>query len=295
MTYNPRTAFVGQALPPVIRRESVETMLAAVRASYLSRNPEWIDDGSDPASEPLNLLADLQFRVMQRWNTGVVQLSVATADGGNLDALAGNVGLARLPDEADDTLRQRVAAHRLSANIATRPALHAAVLAQDGILDVYSPRPGNGQDFEVYVRTAPTEAIAKAMVRTEVTNYLNDDSRALAGWTYTVEEAVATRFYAWLEYTYNSTVTPIATLRPALEGAVLAYLNGLRINEPVHINRMEAAAIGAGALNATATLGLTVGGRGQADLPIAVPPVKPFRYFVQDDAADVVFTGTDTV
>ena len=90
MAYNPRVGFIGRSLPPLVRRQSIADLLAARRAAYAQANPEWIDDASDPAAEPINAVADLEFRVMQRFNTGVIQLSAATADAGNLDVLAAN-------------------------------------------------------------------------------------------------------------------------------------------------------------------------------------------------------------
>ena len=284
MTYNPRTAFIGQTLPPLIRRESISDLLAARRAAYLAANPEWIDDPSDPASEVISAVADLEYRVMQRVNVGAVQLSAATADGANLDALAGNVGLARADQEADDSLRQRIAAHVLGANIATMPALLAACLTQPGIADAYAPQPSNGQDFTVQVRATEDD-------RKELETWLNDDARRLAGWTYIVEIAAETRVYARIAVTYNSTLTPIGDLRPAVEAAVGAYFNSLGINEPAHINRITSAVITAGAQNAVATIGLSAGALTGADLP-ALP--KGY-YHVDDPDADIVWVWTDVI
>ena len=284
MAYHPRTAFIGQALPPLIRRESLADMLAARRASYLAANPEWIDDPSDPAAEVISAVADLEFRAMMRYNTGAVQLSAATADGQNLDALAGNVGLARADQEADAALRQRIAAHQLAANIATMPALLAACLSRPGIADAYAPQPVNGQDFVVQVRASEND-------RKELEAWLRDDVRALAGWNYDVEIATETRIYAAVVITYNSTNTPIGDLRPAVEAAVHAYFASLGINQAAHINRITSAAITAGAQNAVATIGLSAGALTGADLP-ALP--KGY-YHVDDPDADIVWVWTDVI
>lgn len=284
MTYHPRTAFIGQQLPPLIVRQSIAELLAARRAAYLAVNPEWIADPSDPASEPIDAVADVEYRIMQRFNAGVVQLSAATSEGGNLDVLAGNVGLARAAEEADDSLRRRIAAHQLGANIATMPALLTACLSRPGIADVYAAQPLNGQDFEVHVRAVEDD-------RKELETWLNDDTRRLAGWTYTVSIATATRIYAGIVVTYNSSVTPLGDLRPAVEAAVKAYTDSLGINQAAHINRFEAAAINAGARNATITLGTAPAPSGVVDLPASASGY----YHVQDFDTDVVFTFTDVI
>ena len=286
MTYNPRVGFLTRPLPDVIRQESIAVLLAARRAEYLARNPEWINDPSDPTSEVINAVADVEYRVMQRFNTGAIQLSAATADGSNLDTLAGNIGLLRLADEADDTLRARIAAHLLSANIATQPALLAACLARPGIIDADAPRPENGQDFQVYVRTDPEVSTAVA----DLTTWLNDDDRALAGWSYSVAESGVTRMYGSVAVRYNSTHVPIDTLRPAVTRAVLAYLASARISAAVHTAQMVVAAINAGALNATAQLGLAANALAGNDLPAVVGS----RYHLQNDA-DCAITFTDVI
>lgn len=284
MTYNPRTAFLTRRLPPVIRSESIETLLAARRAAYLTRNPEWIDDPSDPASEPINAVADLEWRVMQRFNTGVVQLSAATAEGGNLDVLANNVGLARQDGESDGRLRQRVAAHLLSANIATLPALLAACLSQPGILDADAAHPENGQDFAVYVRSDPDEATAVA----DLQAWLNDDDRRLAGWSYAVTEAVATRVYATVAVTYDSNRVSEADLSPLVRESVTAYLRGVGINRPVTVNRILVAALLTGVVNAVVTLGTSAAPTTTADLPA----IAGGYYNLQDDV-DLTLTFAD--
>ena len=285
MTYNPRVGFIGQELPPLVRRQSIAQLLAARRASYRARNGEWIDDPSDPASEVIDAVADVEYRVMQRFNVGALQLSAATADGGNLDVLAGNVGLVRLPAESDDALRARVAASRLAANIATMPALLAACLTRPGILDVYAPRPANGQDFAVSVRTDTEVAGAAA----DLQAWLNDADRALAGWGYTVTEAARTRIYGHLAVTYDSSVVGLPGLRSGLAAAVVGYLGVGRINAAAHINRLVGLAVGLGALTATVTLGLAAGSLASSDLP-ALPAGY---YYVQDADTDITYAFQD--
>lgn len=293
MTYHPRTAFLRQPLPPVIRRESIAALLVARRAAYQARNPEWINDSSDPASEPIDAVADVEYRVMQRWNTGVTQLSAATAEGGNLDALAANIGLVRRESEVDEVLRARIAAHQLGANIATMPALWAACLAQPGILDVYSQEPDNGQDFTVYVRTSGDDTVAQAAQRTALHGYLNDRDRKLAGWSYTVTESAATRIYAAVAVSFNSDMVPLNTLRAAVEAGVRAYFDGLGINDAVYANRIVGVGISAGALNVTVNLGTAAAPTGTADLPA----VASGHYYVDANNydSDVAFTFTDVI
>ena len=282
-----------QPLPPVIRRESIVALLAARRAAYQARNPEWINDPSDPASEPIDAVADVEYRVMQRWNTGVTQLSAATAEGGNLDALAANIGLARRGNEVDEVLRARIVAHQLGANIATMPALLAACLAQPGILDAYSQEPDNGQDFTVYVRTSGDSTAAQAAQRTALHGYLNDRDRKLAGWSYTVTESTATRIYAVVDVSFDSNIVSLSILRAAVEAGVRAYFDGLGINDAVHVNRIVAVAISAGALNVTVNLGTAAAPTGTVDLPA----VASGHYYVDADDydSDVAFTFRDIV
>lgn len=288
MAFHPRVGFIGRVLPPIIRRESIAQLLAARRAAYQTRVPEWIDDPSDPASEVIDAVADLEWRVMQRFNAGAIQLSAATADSGNLDFLAGNVGLTRRQDEPDDTLRARVAAHLLSANIATIPALLAACLAQPGILDADSQDPENGQDFAVWVRS---DTVAHPTAVADLQTWLNDVDRRLAGWSYTVTEAAVTRIYAAVDVTYNSFVHPLGDLRLEVERAVGEYFAGLGVRQAVHINRVVALAIGAGALNAVVRLGTVSPAAGTVDLPA----VAGARYEVQDAAADIVYRYQDVI
>ena len=115
--------------------------------------------------------------------------------------------------------------------------------------------------------------------------------RALAGWSYTATIAVATRFYAAIAVRYNSTITPLGDLRPAVEAGVRAYTDGLRINDAVHINRLEAACINAGAINATVTVGTAPAPSGVVDLAASATGY----YHVDDFDADVVFVFTDVI
>ena len=95
--------------PDVVERLDYEEILAQLVADYQARWPEFSAFvESEPALKLLDAFAYREMLVRARVNDGARAVMLAHAEAADLDNLAVAFGVARLPGEADDALRQRV-------------------------------------------------------------------------------------------------------------------------------------------------------------------------------------------
>lgn len=133
--------------PTIVEQLTFEQILAELVESLRARLPAF--DAlveSDPVMKLLQVVAYRELLLRQGANDAARQLMVAYALGANLDHLAALVGVTRLPDEADDALRQRAVLGPEGFSVAGPELayIYHAKSADPGVLDAsaISPAPG---------------------------------------------------------------------------------------------------------------------------------------------------------
>ncbi|MBB3910531.1 baseplate assembly protein [Sphingomonas desiccabilis] len=133
--------------PTIVEQLTFEQILAELVESLRARLPAF--DAlveSDPVVKLLQVVAYRELLLRQGANDAARQLMVAYALGANLDHLAALVGVTRLPNEADDTLRQRAVLGPEGFSVAGPELayIYHAKSADPGVLDAsaISPAPG---------------------------------------------------------------------------------------------------------------------------------------------------------
>ncbi|WP_010465873.1 baseplate assembly protein [Acidovorax radicis] len=136
-------------LPAVVETLDYETVLAGLRADLLRLYPpaaEVIGLESEPLNKLMQVAAYREVLIRARINDAARAVMLGWAVGTDLDNLAARYDLARLPDEDDESLRERVLMgyHALSAagsSISWR--LRARSVSVDvRKVDVWADRPG---------------------------------------------------------------------------------------------------------------------------------------------------------
>lgn len=133
--------------PTIVEQLTFEQILAELVASLRALLPGF--DAlveSDPVMKQLQVAAYRELLLRQGFNDAARQLMVAYATGANLDHLAALIGVARLAEESDDALRQRVVLGPEGFSVAGPELAYVfhAKSADAGVLDAsaISPAPG---------------------------------------------------------------------------------------------------------------------------------------------------------
>lgn len=166
--------------PAVVEPIDYETICSALVAAFQARWPDYSALlESDPAIKLLEVAAYREMLLRHRINEAARSQLLAFATGGDLDHLAAFYGVARLADESDEALRQRVRARIQGFSNAGGAAHYRywALSASTAIQDVavVSPAPGVVRICVLVKDGANTDAVLDA-VRVMV---LRDDVRVL--------------------------------------------------------------------------------------------------------------------
>lgn len=166
--------------PAVVEPLSFETILGEMLGDFQRRYPDYSAlIASDPAMKLLEVAAYRELILRHRINAAARGQLLAFAVGSDLDHLAAFYGVERLPNEADDRLRERVRA-RISGWANAGGAAHYrhwALSASTDVRDaaVVSPAPGV-VEICVLVRDGADVAVTLDAVRAVV---MRDDVRVL--------------------------------------------------------------------------------------------------------------------
>ena len=160
--------------PDVIETLDFETILAEMKAKYLTYYPDYVFAESDPVTKAFEVAAYFRLQDRQRVNEAAKQNFIATATGSNLDNLVANLLVTRKADETDDELRIR-AVSALEGFSTAGPAgayYYHALSAHSDITDVgvSSPTPGQVQIVVLTKTGVPSIEVLNA-----VTAALNDE------------------------------------------------------------------------------------------------------------------------
>ena len=241
--------------PRAVERLDYATLQAAWVAAFRSHYPDFDAlVASDPAIKTLDAGAYIEMLLRARINSAALDLSLASAEGSNMDVLAANLGARRLAGESSPDLRDRAVAGLEKPAAGSRAAYIANARGADArIVHVWtwSPTPG---DVAVAVLSDETpEGIPSAAVLQAVRDALSEeenrpqtDTVAVSGPTirpYTVDATIEVRegadpaatladaraaldAYATAQHRLNGYVTRaglIAALhRPGVENVALA-------------------------------------------------------------------------
>jgi phage-related baseplate assembly protein len=94
--------------PEILFQLDYDALLAELIAQFRVTFPDWQALPSDPVLKAFEISATARLNDRQAFNERSKQSLVAYASGSNLDHLAANLLITRLPNESDDNLRARV-------------------------------------------------------------------------------------------------------------------------------------------------------------------------------------------
>lgn len=177
--------------PDVIETLDYEAIVTRLHEKFKEAYPEHADFlESDPATELIELVADLSMILRQRVNDASREVMLASATGTNLDHLGALMGVQRLvlaeadPDaippteavyEADNDFRSRIQASLEGFSVAGPEGAyksHARTIAGVKDVSVESPAPG---DVDVYILSNDAKGIPSATLISRVDAVLNDE------------------------------------------------------------------------------------------------------------------------
>lgn len=135
--------------PAVVEPLDYETILATIKADVIAADPalaEVLSLESEPIVKVCEVVAYRELMLRARINNAAKSVMLAYAQDGDLDQLANNLGVKRLPGEKDDRLRQRtqLSLEGYSTAGPTLSYVFHALSASPEVLDAHvdSPTPG---------------------------------------------------------------------------------------------------------------------------------------------------------
>ncbi|MCY4479116.1 MAG: baseplate J/gp47 family protein [Rhodospirillales bacterium] len=210
--------------PRAVERLDYETLRAAWLADFRSRYEDFDAlVASDPAIKAMETGAYIELLLRARINSAALDLSMATAEGPNMEVLAANLGTRRLAGEADDALRDRAVASLERPAAGSRAAYRTlAREADDRIVDVWAFSPAPGEVTVSVLSDETPEGIPSAAVLAAVRAALNDEEARPQTDTVTVTGPTIRPYTVAAEITVQAGADPAATLAAA-RAALSAY------------------------------------------------------------------------
>ena len=227
---------------PYDQANGVRSLKAYLQAGL----PDWNADPDDLLSRSIPLMVEWNRLQSESAHQQIRRALLPYAEGDDLDVLGvGPPFVPRLPSEADDDYRPRIANSRLGLNIGS--LISVAGFAREGlttIVDVLPVIALNRQDISVWALKASTTQLTTAE-RTQLLDYLRDEDegRLIAGVQVTAPAPTIVPYTISVSIRHDASRENTAQLRDAVRAAIYAWLaDNQKLGRPVYRSAISDAA-----------------------------------------------------